>query len=189
MLATLLDVGQARLVTIFAASTAAVGVLVTFLPLALHGQAAWVAAVALFVQPATATATRWVAGRVGDRRGSSCLLVPGVVLSAVGMACLAATGRPAAVVGGALLFGAGFGLLQNATLALMYDRAPAGGEGAVSAIWNAAYDLGMAAGALGAGMLVGPLGYPATFAVAALVLVPTLLIRLGEVSPTSEDRA
>ena len=62
---------------------------------------------------------------------------------------MAATGAPSAVIGGALVFGAGFGLLQNTTLTLMYARVPAGGEGAVSAIWNAAYDLGMAAGALG----------------------------------------
>ena len=62
------------------------------------------------------------------------------------MACMAALGSPAAVIAGAAVFGAGFGILQNATLSLMYARVPAGAEGPVSAIWNAAYDLGMAAG-------------------------------------------
>ena len=61
-----------------------------------------------------------------------------------GIASLAATGSADAVIGGAFVFGSGFGVLQNATLALMYARVPAGGESAVSAIWNAAYDLGMA---------------------------------------------
>ncbi len=79
--------------------------------------------------------------------------MPGLVLAAAGMAAMAVTGTPSAVIGGALVFGAGFGVLQNATLALMYARVPAGGESAVSAIWNAAYDLGMAAGALGAGLV------------------------------------
>ena len=60
-----------RPATIFAASTAAVGVLVTFLPLATPGQPAWVATAALFVQPASSTVARWVAGRLGDRRGSA----------------------------------------------------------------------------------------------------------------------
>ncbi|WP_344616461.1 MFS transporter, partial [Dactylosporangium salmoneum] len=43
---------------IFAASTAAVGVLVTFLPLAIADRPAWVAAAALLAQPAAATAGR-----------------------------------------------------------------------------------------------------------------------------------
>jgi len=165
-----------RPATIFAASTAAVGVLVTFLPLATSDQPAWVAATALLAQPAAATVTRWVAGRIGDRHGPACLLAPGVVLSAAGMAALAATGTPAAVVGGALVFGIGFGALQNGTLALMYNRVPAGGESAVSAIWNAAYDLGMAAGALGAGLVITSAGYPATFVLTAVLILPALFL-------------
>ena len=152
-----------RPATIFATSTAAVGVFVTFLPLATTAQPVWVATAALLAQPAASTAARCVAGRLGDRRGHAFLLTPGVLLSSAGLAALAVTGTPAAVVGGALLFGLGFGVLQNATLVLMYSRAPAGAQGAVSAIWNATYDLGMAAGALGAGYLVSAVGYPMTF--------------------------
>ncbi|MET8140323.1 MFS transporter [Sphaerisporangium sp. NPDC005288] len=165
-----------RPATIFAASTAAVGVLVTFLPLATSGQPAWVAASALLAQPAAATLARWVAGRLGDRHGSAFLLVPGLVLSAAGMAAIAATGTPSAVIGGALVFGLGFGALQNATLTLMYARVPSGGESAVSAIWNAAYDLGMAAGALGAGLVIASIGYPLTFALTAAAILPALKV-------------
>ncbi len=165
-----------RPATIFATSTAAVGVLVTFLPLATTALPAWVVAAALLAQPAASTAARCVAGRLGDRRGHARLLTPGVLLSAAGIACLAATGTPAAVIGGALVFGLGFGVLQNATLVLMYSRAPAGGEGAVSAIWNATYDLGMAAGALAAGLLVTAVGYPATFVLTAALMLPALIL-------------
>jgi predicted MFS family arabinose efflux permease len=165
-----------RPATLFAVSAAAVGVLVTFLPLAAADQPAWVAASALLAQPAAATATRWVAGRIGDRHGPAWLLAPGLLLSAVGMAGIAFTGTPAAVIGGALVFGAGFGALQNATLTLMYARVPVGGESAVSAIWNAAYDLGMAAGALGAGLVISSAGYPVTFALTAVAILPALLL-------------
>jgi predicted MFS family arabinose efflux permease len=165
-----------RPATLFAVSAAAVGVLVTFLPLAVTDQPAWVVASALLAQPAAATVTRWIAGRLGDRHGPARLLVPGLVLAAAGMAAIAWTGTPAAVIGGALAFGAGFGVLQNATLTLMYARVPAGGESAVSAIWNSAYDLGMAAGALGAGLLIGSAGYPATFALTAVLILPALLV-------------
>ncbi|MBE8516305.1 MFS transporter [Amycolatopsis sp. H6(2020)] len=165
-----------RPATLFAMSAAAVGVLVTFLPLAAADQPAWVAATALLAQPAAATATRWVAGRIGDRHGPTWLLAPGLLLCVAGMAGIAFTGTPAAVIGGALVFGTGFGALQNATLSLMYARVPAGGESAVSAIWNAAYDLGMAAGALGAGLLISSAGYPVTFALTAVAILPALLL-------------
>jgi predicted MFS family arabinose efflux permease len=162
-----------RPAAIFAASAAAAGVIVTFLPLAVTDQA-WVASAALLAQPVASTVARWFAGRLGDRSGSARLLAPGLLLAATGMALLAATGSPSAVIGGAFVFGIGFGVLQNATLALMYARALPGSEGAVSAIWNAAYDLGMAAGALGAGLLVTSIGYPATFALAAVLIMPAL---------------
>ncbi|WP_086845582.1 MFS transporter [Amycolatopsis kentuckyensis] len=165
-----------RPATLFAASAAAVGVLVTFLPLAAADQPAWVAATALLAQPAAATATRWVAGRIGDRHGPAWLLAPGLLLCVAGMAGIAFTGTPAAVIGGAFVFGAGFGGLQNTTLSLMYARVPAGGESAVSAIWNAAYDLGMAAGALGAGLVIGSAGYPVTFALTAVAILPAVLL-------------
>ncbi|QKV78936.1 MFS transporter [Amycolatopsis sp. Hca4] len=176
VLASLRNPVLTRPAMLFAVSAAAVGVLVTFLPLAAADQPAWVAATALLAQPAAATAARWVAGRIGDRHGPAWLLVPGLLLCAAGMAGVACTGTPAAVIGGALGFGAGFGALQNATLSLMYTRVAAGGESAVSAIWNAAYDLGMAAGALGAGLVIGPAGYPATFALTAVLVLPAVLL-------------
>jgi predicted MFS family arabinose efflux permease len=58
----------------------------------------------------------------------------------------------------------------------MYSRVPAGGEGTVSAIWNAAYDLGMAAGALCAGPVVGLAGYSVTFGLSAAIMLPALVI-------------
>jgi predicted MFS family arabinose efflux permease len=157
-------------------------VLVTYLPLAGAGRPGWIVAVALLAQPAAATAARWVAGLLGDRHGPSRLLAPGVLLSAAGMVALAWTATPAAVLGGALVFGAGFGLLQNTTLTLMYAGAPAGTEDTVSAIWNIAYDLGMAAGALAAGLVVTSIGYGWTFALAGAAMLPALTLT-GSRSP------
>ena len=156
---------------VFAASTAAAGVLVTFLPLAVTTATA---TAALFAQPAAATAARWAAGRIGDRRGQARLLCPGVLASAAGMALLAATHRPAVVIGGAACFGTGFGLLQNATLAMMYAGAPPRAYSTVSAIWNAAYDAGMGAGAALIGLLAARTGYPAAFLVTAALVLPAL---------------
>jgi predicted MFS family arabinose efflux permease len=173
--ARLRDPGLLRPAGVFSASTLAAGVLVTFLPLAVAGRSAWVATAALFAQPAASTLARWAAGRAGDRRGHTGLLVPGVVLSAAGLAALAATGSPVLVIGGAAAFGVGFGLLQNATLTLMYARVPADGQTAVSAIWNAAYDTGMGVGAIGMGLIAGYTGYSGVFLLTGLLTLTALL--------------
>ncbi|MFE7858373.1 MFS transporter [Streptomyces sp. NPDC057403] len=156
-----------RPVLVFATTATAAGIIVTFLPLAVPQAHSGVVTVALFVQPAAATATRWLAGRHGDRHGSARLVLPGLLLSAAGVAVLATTGAPAAVIAGTALFGAGFGIAQNSTLALMYARVSPSSYGTVSALWNLAYDGGMGVGAAGFGVLAGVTGYPWAFAVTA----------------------
>jgi predicted MFS family arabinose efflux permease len=157
---------------VFAGTTMAAGIVVTFLPLAVPPEQRNLAALALLAHAAAATLTRWWAGRYGDRHGPRVLLVPGVATAAAGIGALAWTSSPAAVLGGMALFGAGFGVAQNVTLALMFDRVPPSGYGTVSAMWNLAYDAGLGLGAAGFGVLAARTGYSAAFAVtAALVLV------------------
>jgi predicted MFS family arabinose efflux permease len=162
----------------FSAAAMAVGIIVTFLPLAVAKTATDVAALALLVQPATAIGGRWLAGRYGDRRGPAVLLAPGVLVAAAGLAALSLTAVPALVITGAAVFGAGFGVTQNASLTIMYDRAPESGYSAVSALWNLAYDGGMGVGAAGFGVLAARTGYPAAFALtaAALFIFPAVVL-------------
>ncbi|HET6165463.1 MAG TPA: MFS transporter [Marmoricola sp.] len=172
-----------RPATVFGAAAAAAGIVVTYLPLAVSGRAAWVTPAALFLQPTAATLGRWFAGRVGDRRGQLPLLVPSTALAVVGMAAMAWTSSSVSVVAGAAVFGIGFGILQNATLSLMYSRAADAEYSTVSAIWNASYDLGMAVGAVGVGVLTASTGYPAAFALTAVAMVPALLLAQREGTP------
>ncbi len=176
ILPALANASLTRPAALFSASTMAAGVLVTFLPLAIAQRSAAVVTFALFAQPAAATLSRLAAGRFGDRHGHTSLLYPGIGLAAAGMAAIAATGTPALVIGGAAVFGAGFGLLQNATLALMYAQTGRDGYDAVSALWNAAYDAGMGVGAIGMGLVAGSLGYPVTFLVTAAVVLAALFL-------------
>jgi MFS family permease len=159
----------------FAATTTAAGVLVTFVPLAVTQASGSVAALALLAQPAATTLARWLAGRHGDRRGPARQLVPGLVASAAGIAMIALTGVPVAVVAGSLIFGAGFGFAQNATQAMMFERVPASGYPTVSALWNLAYDLGMGVGAAGFGLLAAGTGYPVAFCLIAAVVLTALV--------------
>ncbi|MCA2223291.1 MFS transporter [Nonomuraea aurantiaca] len=163
---------QMRPTLIFAAVTLAVGVLVTFLPLAGSPE---LASGALLAQSLGTPLARWWAGKIGDGHGSERLLVPGVLVTAVGVALQVWSAEPVAVVAGMALFGVGFGVLQNATLALMLERGP---SGPVSALWNLAYDAGMGVGAMGFGLFIGHTGYPVGFAVTAALVAATLPLAL-----------
>ena len=181
LLASLRSAGQLRPAAIFAATTVSAGVVASFLPLA-AGVPAGVAALGLFAQAVTATASRWWAGRRGDRHGHAGLLIPGLLIAAAGMAGLIWVSAPAAVIAGMCLFGIGFGITQNATFALMLDRAPASGYGTASALWNLAYDAGYGAGPIMFGVFVAHTGYPAAFALTGLLVLAALL-------PAVRDRA
>jgi len=171
--------GLLRPALMFAATALAAGAVITFLPLALPRAGAGFAALALLAQSVTATAARWWAGRHGDRHGPAALLAPGTVLAVAGLLTAAWTGSPVAVLAGMALFGTGFGIAQNASLASMFGRAGGPAYGAVSALWNLAYDAGFGAGAAGCGVLAARLGYPAAFALTAVVMVATLPLARG----------
>jgi MFS family permease len=173
LLAGLRHDGQLRLSLIFAASTVAAGVVVSFLPLA-AGVSGTVAAVGLLAQALTATISRWWAGRQGDRHGHAGLLAPGLVLASLGMATMIWLASPAAVIAGMCLFGTGFGIIQNATFVLMIDRMPASGLGTASALWNLAYDAGYGAGPAAFGLFAGHTGYPAAFALTGALMLAAL---------------
>lgn len=162
--------GLARPTMVFAAFTVAAGVSATFLSLAMPAKVhAWVP-VALLAQTVFSPLSRWWAGRLGDRRGSGLLLVPAVCLASAGIAGLVWVRNPVAVIAGMALFGIGFGIGQNVTLALMLERVSAHEFGTASALWNLAYDGGFGIGAVGFGLLAGPVGYPAGFALVAVLL-------------------
>jgi MFS family permease len=174
----------------FSATTMAAGVIVTFLPLAASHATASLVALALLIQPAVSTLTRWLAGRHGDRHGPARLIIPGVAVSAAGMLLLALSTGPVAVIGGAVLFGAGFGVAQNASLTLMYARVDASGYGTVSAVWNLAYDAGMGLGAAAFGAVAARAGSGMAFGLLAGVMLMMAVPALRDSRrPAADDAA
>ena len=185
LLGSLRSGGMLRPGLVFAATTVSAGVVASFLPLA-AGVSAGVATVGLFAQALTATASRWWAGRHGDRHGHAGLLIPGLLIAAAGMASLVWVSAPVAVIAGMCLFGIGFGIAQNATFALMIDRAPAGGYGTASALWNLAYDAGYGTGPIVFGVFVAHTGYPAAFGLTGLLILVALLPAARSAEKASE---
>jgi MFS family permease len=163
----------ARPAVVFFATTVAAGIVVGFLPLAV-GASSNVATVALLAESATATLFRWLAGRQGDRHGAGRLLIPGLVVAAAGILALLFVGAPAAVIGGMVLFGAGFGTVQNVSLAVMLERVPAAEYSTVNAVWSVAYDSGWGLGAAAFGTVAGHTGFPIGFALTAALMLTAL---------------
>jgi len=180
------DAGQRRPALIFAASTVAAGVVVSFLPLA-AGVSGNVAAAGLLAQAVPATVSRWWAGRNGDRHGHARLLAPALAIASLGMAAMIWLPSPVAVISAMCLFGTGFGILQNATMALMVDRMPTCADTA-SALWNLAYDAGYGAGPAVFGLFAGRLGYPAVFAMTGVLLAAVVPMARRERSVAAAGR-
>ena len=154
--------------------TLAGGGLVTFLPIERPDGALATAALLLF--GLTGAVTRWRAGLLADRFGSRRLLPLALCLGAVGLVAVAAglDAGDAWVLVGAAVFGAGFGAVQNLTLLAAFARAGEGGATTASAMWNASFDAGTAAGALGLGIVAVGIGLPRTYVLAATLLAAVL---------------
>src|SRR5207248_6952736 len=99
LLASLRSGPQLRPSLMFAATTVSAGVVAAFLPLA-SGVSGGTAAVGLLVQAVASTASRWWAGRRGDRHGHAGLLIPGLLTSAAGMMTLIWVTAPAILIAG-----------------------------------------------------------------------------------------
>src|SRR5215204_5829700 len=173
-----------RIFLLFAATTMAGGVVLTFLPLAVPGSGAFSAASALLVVGITSTISRWWAGRFGDRRDPRLLLAPGLLACAAGMVCLPLGGVVLLV--GAVLFGTGFGLLQNATLILMMVRVSKSEYGLGSTLWNAAFDTGTGIGAFSFGFVISAVGFSWSFYICSALVASALLLVLLDYSSTQD---
>ena len=103
--------------------------------------------------------------------GEQNLLIAGMVAAALGIIALVCAEGAVALTIGMLLVGAGFGIVQNASLSLMFENVPASGYDMVSAIWNLAYDAGLGLGAVAFGVLAAETGYGMALAVIAAVMV------------------
>jgi predicted MFS family arabinose efflux permease len=156
--------------------TLAGGGLVTFLPLARPTGA--LATVALLVFGLVAALSRWRVGLLADRLGAGRLLPVLVVVAVVGMSVVAGGlhwDSGSALLAGAVLFGAGYGAVQNLTLLVAFARAGQTHTAKASAVWNAAFDAGtgIGAGAVGAVSAAG-LGLNGAFLLTAVLMLLTL---------------
>lgn len=167
--------------------TTAYGAITNFLPVSMREldpvSGATLAGVMLAVLNFAAMVSRYVAGRIMDRRGyPGSVIIPFQILAAVGVALMAmilAMELPAwTMLIAALFYGAGFGGVQNEALTLLFYRLPRHKTSEASAIWNIGFDGGTGLGSTFYGTLVAQMAFAPVFGIASGVITIGLAITL-----------
>lgn len=107
-------------------------------------------------------AIRPYAGRFLDRKGSrgyTIAVVGGVITIVISMLILSQVSTSGHLVGAGIFYGAGFGFIQPAMLALCIKSVPDQMRGAANATYWTAFDLGIAIGSVGWGIIGSLVGY------------------------------
>lgn len=138
------------------------------------GSGAVVAGVGLGLLGAGVIVGRTFAGLISDRRGPGALVWPGLIVAALGMVGIAGLLTlevdPWWFLVPTVVFGFGFGAVQNEALVSSFERMPRSRLGTASASWNISFDAGTGLGSVVMGGLAG-FGYVALFSVAAVIVL------------------
>ncbi|MBU2601052.1 MAG: MFS transporter [Actinobacteria bacterium] len=145
--------------------------------MALLGEERGMGNVGLFftVYAVTQTLIRPVSGRLADRRGYERTAAVGLVVIAAAVVTIAVSHSLWGVLAAAVLYGVGFGTAQPSLNALAVNRVPPERRGAATAAFFTAFDLGIALGSIGGGLIA------AAFSLSAVFLVSAVPVALGAV--------
>lgn len=129
--------------------------------------------------------SRYGAGIIADRRGEAGrLVIPSLAAGIAGLVLatlvLGLGLSPWLLLFSALLFGAGFGAVQNEALLMMFARLPRSRVTEASAMWNIAFDSGTGLGSVVLGVVAARAAYSGSFGTAAGLVTFGLVIVLGD---------
>lgn len=151
---------------------AAFGGVSSLLPIAIAERASLAGGV-LAVVSGAAVCGRYAAGSFSDRVAVGRALMPALAFTCGGLALFAVAARNGdwiVLVCAAVMFGFGFGAVQNESLVMIFTAAGPARFGAASAGWNIGFDAGTGFGSLTLGAVASVAGYSWVFAVAAMAV-------------------
>lgn len=160
------------------------GAVSSFLPAAVQEldpvTGAVIGGVMLSIIGGAAMVLRYFSGVVADRLGrAGVTMIPGQVMGLAGVALMALVIADGWSVGwlvlAGVLFGGGFGMVQNEALLEMFQRLPRTRVSEASAVWNIAYDAGTGLGSVVLGFVAARAAYSGAYTVAAGLVVLGLL--------------
>jgi MFS family permease len=164
------------------------GILIAFIPLIATSRGLDNPGLFYTVYAVAMLIVRAKAGEISDRRGRAIVILPGMLCAALAMMILGGTSGPIGVLVGAAAMGVGFGTVQPALMALTTDRVTAGERGKAMGTFYFAWELGIAGGSTGAGILLTTLDVPVLLLGGALLPVLGALLTLKVRQPAPAHR-
>ncbi|WP_053546182.1 MFS transporter [Corynebacterium deserti] len=165
------------------------GAVSSFLPAAVieldPGLGAALAGIILSITGGASMVFRYLSGVIADRRGiPGTTMIGAQIAGLVGVVLIAATifngWSVWLLIVGAVLFGGGFGMVQNEALLSMFFRLPRSRVSEASAIWNIAYDAGTGIGSFILGIVAASLAYSGAFGAGAAVIVVGIVLTVAD---------
>lgn len=128
---------------------------------------------------------RYIVGVIADRTGQpGKLMIPSQLLALVGMGLMALTlfneWSVGLLVFAAILFGGGFGAVQNEAILSMFHRLPREKVSEASAVWNIFYDSGTGLGSVFYGAIVAAFAYSSAYATGAVIIAFGILLTTAD---------
>ena len=147
------------------------GALFAFLPLLAERRELASVGAAYAVYGVSIIATRILTGRLLDRVNRGRVLLPALIVNAIGLAGLAAASGMPLLVGSAALMGIGSGISHPALIAICVDRMPSAQRGRATAGFYLAFDLGIGVGSWLLGLVLNGMGLTGLYIAASVVSV------------------
>lgn len=136
------------------AVTLTYGSIVSFLPLFAQMQGIINPGIFFSVFAVTIILIRGPGGKLSDIKGRKSVIVPGMILVALGLFVLSRAESLQSFLAAAVLYGIGFGLFHPAMMALLVDRINPQGRGAAMGTFTASFDLGIGMGSIVMGLIL-----------------------------------
>ncbi|WP_342320154.1 MFS transporter [Corynebacterium mayonis] len=169
--------------------TTAYGAVANFLPVGVREldptASAAFAGILLSLLNLAAMMARYFSGIVLDRRGvPGTLMIPFQITAAVGVGIIAAVMFAKApvwcLIPATLLYGAGFGAVQNEALTQLFYRLPRSKVSEASALWNISFDSGTGIGSMVYGALLVSMTMGQMYAIAGSVIVMGVVVTASD---------
>lgn len=122
---------------------------------------------------------RPAAGILFDRKGHVWVLLPGAILSAIGLLLLSYSSTLLTLIAAAVFFGAGFGAVQPSLMAWTINRVPPHRRGAANGTFFSAFDLGIGAGAMLLGAVAEVIGFAGMYRFSVLMMILYLILYIA----------
>src|SRR5699024_3078763 len=115
-------------------------------------------------------------GRAFDEKGAKIVLVPSLIIFAIGLAALGVTTGSLMLLVAAGLIGLGYGTLLPGFQTLSIQRTTPDRSGHAISTFFIFYDLGIALGAVFWGAIIGGFGFETTYFVGAVLILVTAVL-------------